>query len=87
VFLVAFSNDFDENFTVFARGDWSLTFGTFAGGPPPAAGWTNSGAAVTADPSLDTSGMPQTGEASSREPLGLERCSPNATINLKLDAR
>jgi hypothetical protein len=82
LFLVAFSNDFDQNFTVFAKADWSATYGSFTGGPPPAAGWTNTGAAITAGAAMDTSGMPQTGEAS-----GMERCPPGATDNLKLDAR
>jgi hypothetical protein len=77
-FLCAFSSDFDENYTVIARGPWSLTFGTFAS----PGGWTNVGAHTTAAAAMDVAGMPKTGEAA-----GVERCPPNAVDNLKMDAR
>jgi hypothetical protein len=77
-FLVAFSSDFDENYTVFAKGDWSITFGTYSA----AAGWTRAGARATAAKAMDTAGMPITGESA-----GMERCTPNAVDNWKLDAR
>jgi hypothetical protein len=81
VFLVAFSNHFDENYTVLGKASWSATYGTFGGGSAPA-GWTTAAAATSGDSSYDVSGMPQTGEAA-----GLERCPPNAVDNLKKDAR
>jgi hypothetical protein len=77
-FLCAFSADFDENYTVFARGNWSLTFGTFT----PAAGWSNAGAHPAAAAAMDVTGMPMTGEKAQ-----VERCPPNSLDNLKMDAR
>jgi hypothetical protein len=77
-FLCAFSADFDENYTVFARGIWSLTFGSIN-----ALGvWTAVGAHTTAAASMDTVGMPKTAES-----IGVERCPPNAVDNLKMDLR
>ena len=77
-FLSAFSSDFDENYTVIAKGDWSITFGTFSA----VTGWKKTGAITTAAKAMDTAGMPATGESA-----GMERCTPNATAHWKLDAR
>lgn len=77
-YLVSFSNDFDENFSVSAVGDWVAKFGTFS----LAGGWTNVGATTTAAAAMSVAGMPKKGEDTD-----LERCPPGATDNLKMDAR
>ncbi len=77
-YLVAFSNDFDENFVVYAQGEWAARFGTFTA----AGGWSKAGAAATAAASMDVAGLPKRGEDTT-----LERCPPGATDNLKMDAR
>ena len=77
-FLVAFSADFDENFTVIADATWKVTYGTFAAGP----GWTIAGAHVTA-PAKMTAHSP----AVQGESTNLERCPPGFTDNLMMDVR
>lgn len=76
-YLCAYSSDYDENYTVIAQAGWSATFGSFGGGA-----WTNAGAHTTAPASMTVSSPAQTGEAA-----GVERCTPNAVDNLKMDAR
>ncbi|MGZ8900037.1 MAG: OmpA family protein, partial [Limisphaerales bacterium] len=76
VFLSAFSQDFDENYTVIATGSWSITYGTFA----VPGGWTNVGAHVTAGAAMTVPARPTPGEGS-----GVERCPPNFVDNLRMD--
>jgi hypothetical protein len=77
-FLVAFTTDFDENFTVFADASWSVNFGSFAAGA-----WSNAGASVTTSgASMATAGYPKEGEKTA-----MEHYPPGATEAWRLDAR
>jgi hypothetical protein len=78
MFLSAFSTDFDENYTVIASAEWSLTYGTFSA----AGGWTNAGAHVTAGGAMTVHSPARRAEATNAE-----RCAPNFVDNIKLDAR
>lgn len=78
VFLSAFSNDFDENYTVIAIAAWSVTYGTFAA----PGGWTNAGAHVTAPAAMTPLAKPTPGVKTN-----VERCLPNFVDNFKMDAR
>lgn len=73
-FLSAFSNDFDENFTVLGRVDWGITYGAYA----PTTGWSNAGAGVTGPAAINSGGAPQQGESA-----GMERCTPNSIASMR----
>ena len=77
MFLSAFSDSFDENYTVLARAAWSAVYGTFT----PGGGWTNAGAHVTAPASMTVLSPPVKGDDTT-----VEHCPPNFVDNLKLDA-
>ncbi|MCP4130462.1 MAG: hypothetical protein GY754_05725 [bacterium] len=77
MFLSAYSNDFDENYAVVAEASWSAEYGTYTA----AAGWTSTGAKITAPASMTTYSPPKKGEDTD-----VERCPPNFVDNCKLDA-
>jgi hypothetical protein len=78
VFLVAFSSDFNENYTEIASATWSTTYGTFTA----AGGWTIAGAALTAAAAMTVSASAQPGDSSN-----MERCPPNFVDVIPMDAR
>jgi type VI secretion system secreted protein VgrG len=79
IFVVAFASDFNENFTAIASAQWQATFGTYTA----AGGWTNVGARISGDGTLNVFHPPSRGERTAR----LERCIPNFVDNQKLDAQ
>ena len=77
--VVAFSNDFDENFVVLAEATWDISFGTFTA----AGGWTNPGATVN----LSAATMAVHSPPITLERARIEHCQPGITSVLRTDAR
>jgi hypothetical protein len=77
-FVSAYSSDFDENYVVVASATWSASYGTYTA----AAGWSNTGVAITSGSSMTTYSPPKKGEDTD-----VERCPPNFVDNIKMDAR
>ena len=77
-YLVAFSKDFDQNFTVLGEGAWSVTFGSYTA----AGGWSAAGGAVTGPSSLTVHTPPKPAEKTD-----IEFCPPKVTDILTMDDR
>ncbi|MFL5310142.1 MAG: hypothetical protein ACJ79H_06750, partial [Myxococcales bacterium] len=78
MFLCAFSNSFDENYTVLASSSWKITYGTYTA----LGGWTIAGAHTTAAGGMTVHSPPKKGSDTD-----VEHCPPNFVDNIKMDAR
>jgi outer membrane protein OmpA-like peptidoglycan-associated protein len=77
VWTVAFSQDFDENFTVLVEGTWSADYGSFNAG---AGGWQKTGSITKGGPTVHT-------PPKKADDTGVEHCPPAYTETFVMDAR
>jgi len=77
VYAVAFSQDFDENFTVLVEGTWSAHYGSFN---PGAGGWQKTGNHSKAGPTVHN-------PPKKADDTGVEHCRPAYTETFVMDAR
>jgi hypothetical protein len=77
VYAVAFSRDFDENFTVLVEGTWSADYGSFN---PGAGAWQKTGSITKSAPIVHN-------PPKKADDTGVEHCRPAYTETFVMDAR